>query len=56
MVCQLFLDLLSTSVELVLNLFVDLCATSSVFVLSDVCFVSVLGVAVSLDSLGPVGC
>ena len=45
------------SVELDLNLFVDLStlATSSVFVLSDVCFVSVLGVAVSLDSLGPVG-
>ena len=33
----------------------DVCATSSVFVLSDVCLVSVLGVAASLDSLRPVG-
>ena len=44
------------SVELDLSLFaVDVCATSSVFVLSVVCLVFVLGVAVSVDSLGTGG-
>ena len=33
----------------------DVCATSFVFVLSVVCLVSVLGVAVSVDSLGTGG-